>query len=151
MLIFVLRDILNIMTDCVFCKIISGDIPAAKIFEDEDSLAFLDINPINIGHTLVVPKKHFDTLYDLPAELIGSLFKNIQMLTVAVKKSVGCEGINIGMNNERAAGQLVPHTHIHIIPRYLNDGFAHWKGKRPYEKGEAEKVAEKIKGTITTR
>ena len=132
------------MDDCVFCKIIKGEIPADKIYENEDTFAFLDITPINPGHVLLISKKHYENLYDLPDELLSKMAPIIKKLAVAVKKGVNAEGINIGMNNERSAGQLVFHAHFHIIPRFPNDGHFHWKGT-PYKKDEALKTAEKIK------
>ena len=132
------------MDDCVFCKIIKGKIPADKIYEDENSFAFLDINPINPGHTLLIPKEHHENLYDLPDEVLKTLAPIIRKLAIAVKKGMNADGVNIGMNNEKTAGQLVPHAHFHIIPRFSDDGHYHWKGA-PYKKDEAQKTAEKIK------
>ena len=104
--------------DCLFCKIISGEIPSAKVYEDEYSFAFLDINPINPGHTLLVPKRHFANLYETSDETLKELTPIIKKLAIAVKKAVSADGINIGMNNDPAAGQLVFHAHFHIIPRH---------------------------------
>jgi histidine triad (HIT) family protein len=132
------------MGGCVFCKIIKGKIPADKIYEDENTFSFLDITPINPGHVLLISKKHYENLYDLPDELLSKMAPIIKKLAVAIKKGVNAEGINIGMNNERSAGQLVFHAHFHIIPRFTNDGHFHWKGT-PYKKDEAPKTAEKIK------
>ena len=132
------------MTDCVFCKIIKGEISADKIYEDEDCLAFLDITPVNPGHTLLIPKKHYENLYEMPDELLSKMSPIVKKIAVAVKKGTGAEGINIGMNNEVAAGQIVPHAHFHIIPRFPGDGHHHWKGGS-YSAGEAEKTAKKIR------
>ena len=134
--------------DCLFCKIISGEIPSAKVYEDEYSFAFLDINPINPGHTLLVPKRHFANLYETSDETLKELTPIIKKLAIAVKKAVSADGINIGMNNDPAAGQLVFHAHFHIIPRHLEDGFRHWRGKRAYKDGEINQVAEKIKASL---
>lgn len=131
-------------TDCLFCKIIAGEIPSEKIYEDENSFAFLDIKPINPGHTLLVPKKHFENLYEMSDETLAELAPTIKKLAVAVKRAVRADGINIGMNNDGAAGQLVFHAHIHIMPRFKNDGHEHWHGA-PYQKDEMEQTAEKIK------
>lgn len=133
--------------NCLFCKIINGEIPATKIHEDEYSYAFLDIKPINPGHTLLVPKKHFANLYDMPDEILAELAPTIKKLGIAIKKAVSADGINIGMNNDPAAGQLVFHAHIHIMPRFLGDGHEHWHGK-PYQDGEIDKVATQIKTLI---
>lgn len=125
------------MNDCLFCKIINGEIPAGKVYEDEHSFAFLDIKPINPGHTLLIPKKHFVNLYEIPDEVLAKLAPTIKKLAVAIKKAVGAGGINIGMNNDHAAGQLIFHAHIHIMPRFKNDGYRPWIGG-PY-KNDAEK------------
>lgn len=132
------------MPDCIFCKIAKGEIPADIIYEDENCLAFLDITPINPGHVLLIPKKHYENLYDLPDEILTQLAPIIKKLAIAIKKGVQAEGINIGMNNERPAGQLVSHAHFHIMPRFSNDGFHHWRGQ-PYKEGESSKIASKIK------
>lgn len=133
--------------DCIFCKIIKREIPADIVYEDENALAFLDITPINPGHILLIPKEHFENLYDLPDEKLKQMAPIIKKLAIAIKKGVDAEGINIGMNNERPAGQLVPHAHFHIIPRFSNDGYRHWPGKQ-YSKDESNKIASKIKKFI---
>lgn len=135
------------MSDCIFCKIVKKEIPADVVYEDENCLAFLDITPINPGHTLLIPKEHYENLYDLPDETLKQLAPIIKKLAIAVKKGVDAEGVNIGMNNERPAGQLVPHTHFHIMPRFSNDGYQHWRG-RPYPEYESSQTAEKIKKII---
>ena len=135
--------------ECLFCKIIGGAVPATRVYEDENVIAILDINPVNIGHTLVISKAHYDNLYTLPADLLSAMSLVVQKLAIAIKHAVAADGINIEMNNERAAGQLLDHAHIHIVPRYENDGFTHWKGKRGYEPGEAEIVSGKIKASLS--
>jgi histidine triad (HIT) family protein len=130
--------------DCIFCKIIKGEIPAEKVFEDENFLAFLDITPVNPGHVLLIPKKHFENLYDLPNEVLSQAAPLIKKIALAIKQGVAAEGINLGMNNEKAAGQLVPHAHFHIMPRFSNDNHILWHGQ-PYAEGEIKKVGEKIK------
>jgi histidine triad (HIT) family protein len=133
--------------DCIFCKIIKGEIPSAKVYEDEKSLAFLDITPINFGHTLVVPKEHYLNIYDIPAETFAHLAKIAQKVAIALK-SLKNDGVNIGMNNELAAGQLVPHAHIHVMPRLVNDGFEMWHSKKSYQGDEMSKIAESIKNKV---
>ncbi|MFA5737075.1 MAG: HIT family protein [Candidatus Paceibacterota bacterium] len=115
--------------DCLFCKIVSGKIPAYKIYEDDKFIAFLDIKPINFGHTLVIPKKHYRNLFDLPHDLTVEIGPLIKKIALAVKEATNADGINIGWNNEPAAGQLIYHSHTHIIPRFIGDGFEHWRGK----------------------
>ena len=131
------------MDDCIFCKIIAGEIPCSKIYEDENVLAFLDIGPVNKGHALVIPKEHHETITDLPDELLCELSVAVKKVSDAVMKGTGCDGVNVLMSNKKAAGQLVPHAHLHIIPRFEDDGLKHWpQGK--YEDGEADKFKEKI-------
>jgi len=136
------------MNDCIFCKIAKGEIPADKVYEDKNCLAFLDITPVNPGHVLLISKKHYENLYDLPDEELKNLAPIIKKLAVAIKKGVNADGINIGMNNERPAGQLVSHAHFHIMPRFSNDNLSHWPGK-PYQEDESKQVAEQIKKFIS--
>ncbi len=136
------------MENCIFCKIVKGEIPADIVYEDENFLAFLDITPVNPGHALLVPKKHYENLYDLPEKTLERITPLIKKIALAIRQGVGAEGINIIMNNEKPAGQLVPHAHFHIIPRFSNDGYLHWKGK-PYAEDESQKVAKKIRTSIT--
>jgi len=104
--------------NCKFCKIAKKELPASHIYEDEEVMAFLDVRPLNEGHTLVIPKKHYETIYSVPDEEIGHLFKVARKVACALKKSVGAEGITISQHNERAAGQAIFHLHVHVIPRY---------------------------------
>lgn len=136
------------MKDCLFCKMISGEIPVAKIYEDENIFAFLDINPVNIGHTLVIPKKHSRNILDIEKVDLNNVMAGVQNISKRVKRAVGAEGINVMNNNEPSAGQVIFHTHFHVVPRFTDDGFKQWEGKRPYKDGEAEEIAEKIKNNI---
>ncbi|MCK6462603.1 MAG: HIT family protein [Candidatus Pacebacteria bacterium] len=136
------------MNNCVFCKIINGEIPADKIYEDADFLAFLDINPINSGHALLIPKTHYENLYNIPDKVLSAIAPLIKKLAVAVKQGINADGINIGMNNDSAAGQVVPHAHFHIIPRFSDDGLRHWPGKPYANKEEAAEMVKKIKSGI---
>jgi histidine triad (HIT) family protein len=131
------------MTDCIFCKIIKGEIPSYKIYEDDKVIAFLDIVPVNKGHTLIIPKKHSLDLTDMEDEDVCALFKTAKKLAPAILKATGADGFNMGMNNRKAAGQLVMHSHLHIMPRFSNDGLKLWEGKK-YEEGEADKIKESI-------
>lgn len=136
------------MESCIFCKIINGEIPSTKVYEDDTVFAFLDIHPVNIGHTLVIPKEHHANLYDLPDALLEKTSIVVKKIAIAIKNGLATDGINIAMNNDGAAGQVVEHAHIHVIPRYSNDGFQMWHGKRGYEPGETETVSEKIKAQL---
>lgn len=110
------------MSDCLFCKIISGEIPSYKVYEDDYVLAFLDIHPIAKGHTVVVPKKHADNLLDMTNEQWRFMGEGIANALRKVDKALRPEGANIGVNNGEAAGQVVGHAHWHIIPRWKGDG-----------------------------
>ncbi len=109
------------MSECIFCHIISGSQPSAKLYEDEFTLAFLDINPVAKGHTLVIPKTHSTNLYDIKDQDISAVAQTIVKITKALKKTLNCDGINVYQGNERAAMQVIMHTHFHIIPRYFED------------------------------
>lgn len=106
------------MSDCIFCKIVAGEIPASKVYEDEYVLAFLDITQVTKGHTLLVPKKHFRNVLDLDPKTTEQVFSVLPRLAKHLKESLGAKGLNIVNNNEEAAGQTVFHTHIHLLPRF---------------------------------
>lgn len=109
---------------CVFCKIIKGEIPCYKIYEDDEVLAFLDVNPTSVGHTLVVCKSHFEHILDCNDETYTHLMLVVKKLSNLIMKKCDAEGLNIITNCKEAAGQTVPHFHVHIIPRYdENDGY----------------------------
>lgn len=110
--------------DCIFCAIVDGEIPSRTVYEDEETLAFLDANPLAPGHTLVIPKAHYETLNDLPEDRGVDVFDTLQYLVPAVEDSVGADASNVAFNNGSAAGQEVPHVHGHIIPRFEGDGGA---------------------------
>ena len=132
------------MNDCIFCKIIKNEIPCYKIYEDDNFLAFLDIQPIAKGHTLVIPKKHYNAFVETPAELLSEMIKVVQKIGLAIKKSTNADGFNIGLNNGPAAGQIIMHTHFHIIPRFNNDGLHTWPSVKCSEE-EFKKISEDIK------
>lgn len=132
---------------CIFCKIIKGELPSNKIYENDKILAFLDIGPVNKGHTLVIPKEHYETIYDVPEELLKEMIVIVKKITIAVKKAVNADGINLGQSNETAAGQAVPHLHFHIMPRLKDDGFHHWP-QGTYKDGEMKEYMEKIKSCL---
>ena len=108
--------------DCIFCKIIAGEIPSIKVFEDGNTLAFMDINPLSEGHLLVVPKKHFTTLFDADDDSLAQIFSVVRKLAVALQKALGIDSLNLLQANGRWAVQSVPHFHVHVIPRRENDG-----------------------------
>ena len=134
--------------DCLFCKMVAGQIPVTKIYEDEDVLAFLDIGPISDGHTLVIPKQHFEKLHDCPPELLGRVGSQLGKIAGAVAAAMNSDGYNVLCNNGRAAGQLVEHLHFHIIARRNGDAlFDRWPVYR-YEQGRIEGIAEEIRKNI---
>jgi len=105
---------------CLFCEIISGEVSASVVFEDDLSIAFLDHRPLFHGHCLLVPKQHFETLIDLPVGQVGSFFQNVQLLTRVVEAAMKAEGSFVAMNNR--VSQSVPHLHVHVVPRRRKDG-----------------------------
>ena len=109
------------MSDCIFCKIIAGEIPASKVYEDEQVLAFLDISQVTPGHTLVVPKEHYRNLLEMDAISASQLFAQVPKVAQKVMKATKAAGMNIIANCEEIAGQTVFHTHVHLVPRYSAD------------------------------
>ncbi len=112
--------------DCIFCRIIKGEIPCAKVYEDDAILAFLDLNPARPGHTLVVPKTHCVNLLDMPQAVAPALVAALRSVGRAVMEATGAQGFNVQQNNFPAAGQMVLHAHWHIIPRAEGDGLSLW-------------------------
>ena len=133
---------------CIFCKMVTGEIPSTRIYEDDSVLAFLDIGPISDGHTLVIPKQHFERLDDCPGEILGEVASRLGFIAKAVKSAVKADGYNVLCNNGRAAGQLVSHVHFHIIPRNSADGvFNRWPSYK-YKDGRIEALAAKIRENL---
>ena len=129
----------GVVADSVFTKIIKGEIPCHRVFENEHVLAFLDITPLGEGHTLVVPKKQVADLEDLPIEDAAAIASVLGMLAKRICSAVGAEGYNVLLNNGKVAGQEVPHVHFHIIPRRGGDGLGYrWKA----QSGDHKKLAE---------
>ncbi|QAU13331.1 HIT family protein [Halorubrum sp. BOL3-1] len=110
--------------DCVFCSIVAGDISARTVYETDSVLAFLDANPLARGHTLVIPKPHARHVSDLNAGLASDLFDTVASLTPQLQDAVDADGANVGVNDGEAAGQEVPHVHVHVVPRFDGDGGA---------------------------
>ena len=133
--------------DCIFCRIVKGEIPSAKVYEDDNVYAFLDIAPVNKGHTLVVPKKHSRDLFEMDDRDACKVMEAIKKIAPAVKEGVKADGIIVSQSNGKAAGQVIMHAHFHIIPRFENDGLKLFpQGK--YEEGQIEEVAEEIKQNL---
>ncbi len=110
---------------CIFCKIVDGEIPSYKVYEDDLVIAFLDISQTTFGHTLVIPKAHFENIFEISNDVFMHLMNVVQILSSKIKSELNCTGVNIVNNNGESAGQTVFHYHAHIIPRYdENDGYA---------------------------
>ncbi len=114
------------MEECIFCKIVKGEVPCQKIGENEHFLCFLDIKPVSKGHALVVPKRHFRDFTQFPEELATSYITFVKEMATKIVSAVGADGFNLGMNNGEASGQIVMHQHTHIIPRFTDDGLQSW-------------------------
>lgn len=135
-----------LVDDCVFCKIIRGEIPCSKLYEDDQVLVFLDIAPFNFGHALVVPKDHHHSITTLPAEYHARLIEIASKVAVAQMRSLKAEGFNLVLNNGRCAGQEVPHVHLHVIPRFVDDQPIFKASKKKYESiEEMQKIAVNIR------
>jgi histidine triad (HIT) family protein len=137
--------------NCLFCRIVSGELPVVIVYEDENTVAFLDHRPLFHGHTLLVPREHHETLGDLPAKQVGPLFKNAQLFSRVVEAAMDAEGTFVAMNNR--VSQSVPHLHVHVVPRRRKDGLKGFFWPRTKYKDQEEmeivkeKIVEKIKHT----
>jgi histidine triad (HIT) family protein len=133
---------------CLFCKIIAGEIPAEVVFQDDLTIAFLDIGPLFPGHVLLAPKKHFQTLTDLPVETVAPLFQNARTLTRAVEAAMEAQGSFVGINNR--VSQSVPHLHVHIVPRKQKDGLRgfFWPRKPYTDAAHLKETGEKIRKAL---
>jgi len=130
--------------ECIFCKIVAGEIPCAKVLENDDVLAFLDINPINHGHTLIVPKEHFETLDQIPPSVMAKVGAVLPTIAAAVLKATSADGYNLFQANGKVAGQVVPHVHVHIVPRLVDDGFSFGWRQGQYAEGEMDQMRDAI-------
>lgn len=135
------------MNEDIFAKIIAREIPADIVYEDEHTLAFLDLHPVNPGHTLVVPKEFSRNILDISPDAFAKVAETVRTLSRVIKEAMGADGINIHMNNEPAAGQEVFRTHLHIIPRHHGDGLEHWHGAESEAELRAA-TAEKIRTAL---
>jgi len=139
--------------DCIFCNIVERHAPADIVYEDGHSIAFLDIYPLNPGHTLVVSKKHYGTLDEMPPEEVGLLFSTVAKVMKGLKEAVGADGINIGQSNGKAASQDLFHVHVDIIPRFTQESSEGktFPDRKKLGKQEMEKLGRKIKSQVQTR
>ena len=141
-----------LVDDCVFCRILKGEIPCCKVYEDDKVLAFLDIAPFNFGHTVIVPKEHNHSVTTLPEEYLSAMFVVAPKLAVAIMTATGAEGFNLVLNNGHVAGQVVPHAHLHILPRFADDDVLITASSKAYATPEEmSDMAEKIVAAFTKR
>jgi histidine triad (HIT) family protein len=131
--------------DCVFCKILDGQIPAVKVLEDDACLAFLDIAPVADGHTLLILGEHVEAMDQLSPDQAAAMLRRLPELVGAVRAAPGCRGVNVLQNNGRIAGQLVPHVHLHVVPRNEGDAFRYTWPAGSYPEGRAEEIARAIR------
>lgn len=138
------------MTDCIFCKIINKKIPATILYEDNDLLAFMDIGPIIKGHVLIIPKQHYAEITDTPDHIVAKLYLTAKLIVKAQKEGLNADGSNIIQNNGTAAGQEVAHIHLHVIPRFNEDGHRwNWTPKSYSSSDEIMSLAQKIKSHLS--
>lgn len=134
--------------DCIFCKIVAGDIPCHQVYSDDAVLAFLDIGPVSPGHVLLIPKCHCDSIVELSVEAAAAVGSVLPRLARAVMDVSGAKGLNILQNNGECAGQVVMHAHFHLIPRVPDDGLGYRWNAGTYGEGEAEKIRDQISGAL---
>jgi len=141
----------GVPASCTFCRIIAGEVPAARVFEDADCLAFLDHRPLFAGHCLLVPKTHYETLQDLPAAIASRLFANASRLSAAVEEGLGAEGAFVAINNR--VSQSVPHVHMHVVPRRKGDGLKgfFWPRRKYRDDAEMEQTRAALEKAIQSR
>jgi len=142
---------MRVDSSCLFCRIVSGELEAVKVFEDDLTLGFLDHRPLFRGHTLIVPREHYETLSDLPTSLIDPLFKNVQQVSKGVEAAMEAEGTFVALNNR--VSQSVPHLHVHIVPRRKKDGLKgfFWPRTKYASQDEMLEVREKIMAALLGR
>lgn len=135
------------MEDDIFARIVAREIPAEILYEDEDTIVILDIHPNTPGHSLVIPKKSVLNVLDADEGTYLAVMKTVHHIAPRIKAAMNADGINVHINNEPAAGQVVPHLHVHIIPRYHNDGLTHWPGTS-YPPGVAATIAATLRAAL---
>jgi histidine triad (HIT) family protein len=134
--------------DCIFCKIVKGEVPCFKLFEDANTLAFMDINPVHDGHALVIPKEHYPTVFDIPPQAIAAAARTAATVAKAVNEALKPDGLNLIQANGLGAGQSVGHFHFHVFPRRIDDGVAiNWEPK-PGDRTHIADIAERIRGFL---
>ncbi len=139
------------MPECVFCKLIEGTMPSHKIYETEFTFVILDINPANPGHCLVIPKKHFENIYDADNAYLEDAIITCKIIAARLKEKLGAEGVNIIQNNEKVAGQLVEHLYFHVIPRYKDDKVVIGYNKKEATEADLRDMEEKLSITAAPK
>lgn len=134
--------------ECIFCKIVHGEIPSYKIYEDDFVLAFLTINPSSPGHTLVIPKKHYNTILDLPKKELCEIIKTIQKIAKAILEAVETKAFNLVVNTGKDAEQFIDHAHFHIIPRFKDDKIRYESPAIKYKEGQKQEIIDRIKKVL---
>lgn len=131
---------------CIFCSIVSGRQPGVNVYHDADFIVIMDKYPINTGHTLVIPTKHYDDLLHMPPAEVGRLYSLVPDIAKAVVSAVSADGFNVGQNNGIAANQIVPHVHVHIVPRFIDDSpDGKWPARRVAPQDDLTRIAQKIR------
>lgn len=130
---------------CIFCKIVRKQAPSSIIYEDETVLGFLDIRPLNMGHTLVIPKDHYVDIFDIPENVLSQIYKVTKLVSFAVKKATNADGISIIQQNGKAAGQDIFHIHVHVVPRFEEQKLSPFSELREVERAKLDALAKKIK------
>ena len=133
---------------CIFCDILDGKIPGHILYEDDSHIAFLDRYPIDVGHSLIIPRKHHETINDMDSKDVGNIFSIAPKIAKAILGATGANAFSIGQNNGKAAKQIIPHVHIHIIPRYNNKGTV-WTKRQVSSDDELMELAKKIRSLLT--
>ena len=136
------------MENCIFCKIVQGEASASMVYEDSNVLAFMDLHPIRVGHTLIVCREHWGNLYDVPEETLKEMIVVVKRVSIAVKEAVGADGIQIIENNGRSAGQVVMHIHFHIIPMFSQARKFGRVGRVMENRNLLDEMAQKIKDNL---
>ena len=137
------------MQDCIFCKIVRGEIPSAKVYENDSVLCFLDVAPAVRGHSLVIPREHVENILEIPEDMAAHLHEAIRRVGRGIIQGLKADGFNVGMNNFQAAGQVVMHAHWHLIPRFHGDGLQLWPQYKYDSDEQMQDFARKIASALS--
>ena len=131
---------------CIFCAIVAGKQPGVSVYRDDEFMVIMDKYPINVGHTLLIPAKHYDNLLRMPPMEVGKLYALVPAMAKAIVTAVRADGFNVGQNNGIAANQIVPHVHVHIVPRFIDDSpDGKWPARRVASQEDLSRIAQKIR------